>query len=85
MEIGKLSYFYLLIHLYNHVVHILSQMEIQIVQDVLHHNVDKNVQKVFLMFKLQEMMFVVILVFKMVAGKKEFIQEFIEILELLKL
>jgi hypothetical protein len=60
-------------------------MEIQIAKNVQHHNADKNVQRVCQKVKLIEMTFVVTPAGKMDNGNKVFIQEFIEILKLLKL
>ena len=54
-------------------------MVIQIVQDVNRKNADKSAQRVCHILKPQEMMFVVILVYKMEVGEKEFILESIEI------
>jgi hypothetical protein len=51
----------------------------QIVQNVQHQLVEHLVQRVCLIVKLLEVMYVDIPVSKMEVGKKQFIQEFIEI------
>lgn len=53
-------------------------MGIQIAQDANHKSADKNVQRVCLILKLQETMFVVIPVLRMEVGEKEYTPVFIE-------
>lgn len=79
MEIGKLSWFFLLTPSLSREGLTHSRTGTLTVRDVSRWNVVRNARRACLILRLQEMMFVGTLVLRMVVGRRECTHECIEI------